>query len=92
MLPGWEDPHLHVRTDSAIPPPYVKPVDDRLEALLKREQIKQRESGVTNVKVEIVVKGSDDPTRVARKTLEQFIKHYEQKAKLVSPLNPAPIR
>jgi hypothetical protein len=90
LLPGWEDPHLHVRTDSAIPPPYVKPVDDRLEALLKREQIQQRSGAIT--KVEIVVKGSDDPTRVARKTLQAFQELQRKQNQLTSGRNPQPIR
>jgi len=52
-----------------------------------------RESPSTHIaKVEIVVKGSDDPTRVARKTLAVFLETMRQRGSLTSPLNQQPIR
>ena len=53
---------------------------------------KQRDSAVTNIKVDIVVKGSDDPTRVARKTLEAFEARYNDRQKRISQHNPPPLR
>lgn len=45
-----------------------------LEGLLE-DGMKPHASPVTNVKVEIVVKGNDDPSRTARLTLEEFKKY-----------------